>query len=61
MGLDVYVGSFTRYYAGDWETVVQRYGRETGLKVDVVRPLDPPDSTRDPGQIRSAGSGGATD
>jgi hypothetical protein len=53
MGLDVYVGSLTRYYAGDWETVVQRYGRETGMKVEVIRrPADPPDAIRDPEQIR---------
>jgi hypothetical protein len=38
MGLDVYVGSLTRYYRGDWETVVQRYARERGLKFQVVRP-----------------------
>ena len=23
MGLDVYVGTLTRYYAGDWETAAQ--------------------------------------
>ena len=38
MGLDIYVGSLTRYYLRDWETVVQKYGREQGLKVQVVRP-----------------------
>ena len=33
MGLDIYVGPLCRYYAGDWKTVVQRYGRETGTQV----------------------------
>lgn len=26
MGLDVYVGTLTRYYSGDWETIMQRQG-----------------------------------
>ena len=38
MGLDIYVGPLTRYYLGDWETVVQRYGREHGIPTKVVRP-----------------------
>jgi hypothetical protein len=38
MGLDVYVGSLTRYYTGGWETVVQQWGREHGVEVMVVRP-----------------------
>ena len=36
MGLDVYVGSLTRYYRRDWETIVQQYGRESGLTVHMV-------------------------
>jgi hypothetical protein len=38
MGLDIYVGPLTRYYLGDWETVIQRLGRERGMPVKVVRP-----------------------
>jgi hypothetical protein len=38
MGLDVYVGSLARYYVGDWETVVQRIGREQGMEVQIRRP-----------------------
>jgi hypothetical protein len=38
MGLDVYVGSLTRYYTRDWKTVVQRYGEQQGIPVQVVRP-----------------------
>ncbi|WIM12311.1 hypothetical protein [Enhydrobacter sp.] len=30
MGLDVYVGSLTRYYAGDWENVADKAARERG-------------------------------
>jgi len=38
MGLDLYVGPLTRYYLGDWETVVQRFGKESGMPVTIVRP-----------------------
>src|SRR5687767_5829015 len=41
MGLDVYVGPLSRYYTGQWETIVQQYGRETGMQVQVVRPAQP--------------------
>jgi len=48
MGLDVYVGSLTRYHSGDWETVVQKHAREQGLPLTVVRAYraeddEPPD------------------
>lgn len=52
MGLDVYVGSFTRYHAGNWELVAQQAAREMGLPIQVVRKDDPPDAIRDPEQIR---------
>ena len=54
MGLDVYVGSLTRYYVGDWETAVQKYGRESGLSVQVIRPNDREETIRDPEIIRPA-------
>src|SRR5688572_18597938 len=41
MGLDVYVGTLTRYYTGDWETLIQRAGRAAGLRVVVQRPEAP--------------------
>ena len=51
MGLDVYVGSLTRYYSGQWETVVQQWGRQEGVKVDVRRQNDPPDAITDPAEV----------
>jgi hypothetical protein len=54
MGLDVYVGSLTRHYARDWETVVQRLGRETNTRVEVIRPEEPADAITDPEEIRTA-------
>ncbi len=52
MGLDIYVGSLTRYYAGDWELVSQKLAHEMGIPVQVVRQNDPSDAIRDPDQIR---------
>jgi hypothetical protein len=41
MGLDVYVGPLSRYYTGQWETIIQQYARQTGMEVRVVRPPNP--------------------
>lgn len=54
MGLDVYVGSFTRYLAGDWELATQTAAREMGLKLEVVRTNQPDDAVTDVGEIREA-------
>jgi hypothetical protein len=40
MGLDIYVGSLTRYYTGDWQTIVQQLGQQQGFQVMTVRPED---------------------
>jgi hypothetical protein len=45
MGLDVYVGPLTRYYLGDWETVIQRFGRERGTPVEIIRPSSNEEAT----------------
>ena len=37
MGLDVYVGSLTRYYSGDWETIIQSLAHEGGVPVVIER------------------------
>ncbi len=61
MGLDVYVGSLTRYYSGNWETVAARAAREVGVEFQVIRhgsSADDPDGREevltDPGQIAAA-------
>jgi hypothetical protein len=54
MGLDIYVGSLTRYYARDWKTIVQQAAEAQGLKVQLVRPPDPKDVVTDKNQIRQA-------
>jgi hypothetical protein len=36
MALDVYVGSLTRYYAGEWENIAERSARERGPRYHVA-------------------------
>ena len=38
MGLDIYAGTLTRYYAGNWKTVAQQFAEESGLNLSIVRP-----------------------
>jgi hypothetical protein len=47
MALDVYVGSLTRYYTGDWENVAERSDRARGSGAQVGR-------RRDAANMRSA-------
>jgi len=54
MGLDIYVGTLTRYYAGDWQTIVRQSAEGMGMEVQVVRPSVPADVVTDPAEIRSA-------
>lgn len=50
MGLDIYAGTLTRYYARNWETAVQQWAKKNGYKVKLVsssgaevseEPMDP--------------------
>ncbi len=54
MGLDVYVGPFTRYLAGDWELATQTAAREMGLELEVVRANETDDAVTDPDELRAA-------
>ena len=40
MGLDIYVGGLSRYYTGNWETVMQRLGRQACHDVIVAREVE---------------------
>ena len=58
MGLDIYVGPFTRYCSGDWETIVQRTAREQGIAFKTIRTNpDPVDKITDPVVIGQAVDG----
>ncbi len=58
MGLDIYVGTLTRYHLGDWETVVQRLAREEGLSLTVIRSEpEPDDAVTDPAVVAEAVDG----
>jgi hypothetical protein len=52
MALDVYVGSLTRYYSGDWENVAETVARERGVPYRVARPDEPRDRAREADRIR---------
>ena len=54
MGLDVYVGTLTRYYSGEWETAIQQAARASGQTVIVVRPGASDEAKVDPAVIREA-------
>ena len=53
MGLDVYVGSLTRYYSQEWETVMQKHAREKGIPFKVVRSNEPEEAITNPDEIRA--------
>ena len=52
MGLDIYVGSLSRYLVGDWELLAQQAAREMGMRVNVVRPADPQGAIRDAARLQ---------
>ena len=58
MGLDIYVGPFTRYCSGDWETIIQRTAREQGIAFKTIRTNpEPADKITDPVIIHQAVDG----
>jgi len=54
MALDVYVGSLTRYYVGEWENLAERTARERGAQYQVVRFGGSAGAVRDPERIHPA-------
>jgi hypothetical protein len=52
MGLDVYVGSLTRYYARQWQTVTERHARERGIAYHRISTGDEEGGLKDPVAIR---------
>jgi hypothetical protein len=54
MALDVYVGSLTRYYAGEWENVAERTARERGLQFHIGHAGGSGDRLKDPLRIQPA-------
>lgn len=43
MALDIYVGGFARFYAREWENVVQAWARQTGKHYQQIAPGGMPD------------------
>jgi hypothetical protein len=48
MALDVYVGSLTRYYAGEWENIAEKAARERGASVQARRTGGSANQLKDP-------------
>jgi hypothetical protein len=38
MGLDIYAGTLTRYYAQNWKTVTQQWAEKNGIRFNSIRP-----------------------
>jgi hypothetical protein len=55
MGLDVYVGTLTRYYGGEWNTIIQQMGAEAGAEISVLRPAETLGD--EPGRAQAAEAG----
>lgn len=56
MGLDLYAGTLTRYYARDWMTATQRWAEENGYGYDRIGPDGPMEQEQkpDPAQVLPA-------
>jgi hypothetical protein len=54
MALDVYVGSLTRYYAGEWENISERAARERGAPFRIAHPGGSVGDDNDLERIQSA-------
>lgn len=56
MGLDIYAGTFTRYYSHNWKTAVQQWAEENGYTFSRISPDGDPidDGEEDPEDIRQA-------
>ncbi|HEV8656456.1 MAG TPA: hypothetical protein VGR85_13190 [Candidatus Limnocylindria bacterium] len=54
MGLDIYVGTLTRYHAGAWKTIVQQTMGAQGISVRTVRANASPDAVTDTKVIEKA-------
>jgi hypothetical protein len=52
LGIDIYVGTLSRYYRRDWELVAQRVARESGLPFEVAYQFNLPFQDRSPTEVQ---------
>ena len=38
MGLDIYAGTLTRYYSGNWKLITQQVAEELGMSFSITTP-----------------------
>jgi hypothetical protein len=53
MGLDIYVGTLSRYFSGDWKGVVQQAAEAQGIPFEVIRTGSAGEAPIDPDEIRN--------
>jgi len=53
MGLDVYVGALSRYYSGNWETIIQQSSHELGIEVQIIHANEPQYALSNQDKIRN--------
>jgi hypothetical protein len=54
MAFDVYVGTMTRFYRGEWENVAQRFAREQGFRHTTIHAAGEPQPPPPADEIHSA-------
>lgn len=53
MGLDIYTGTLTRYYARNWKGIVQQHAEENGMDFQLVRQHDSGEPLPDVSEIEA--------
>lgn len=53
MGLDIYVGALSRYYSGNWETIIQQNSHELGMDVRIIEATEPLHTLSNQDKIRN--------
>ena len=53
MGLDIYVGALSRYYEGNWETIIQQISHEQGMEIHFIRATESPDPVHEFDEMRT--------
>ncbi len=52
MSLDIYAGTLTRYYSGNWETITEKWAKEQNIEYQIIRINEEEDVLTDPEEIQ---------
>ncbi|MBY9005966.1 MAG: hypothetical protein KGD63_04330 [Candidatus Lokiarchaeota archaeon] len=53
IALDIYIGSFTRYYSKNWLNNAQKLAKEQGIPYNIVTPTKSENTITDPDKIHT--------